>query len=135
MPVEEWPPTQSAVIDIELEKLERLASLDASGEVTRLAQVLDAKERDWLVFVMKTDRGAWEKAAAPLSDMQLVGLIKALAIAEMELPGCLVGEKSPVIYLNRMLKARGKPLSRDDLLWLKQHSNNRFLPNGPIDGI
>lgn len=135
MSVEEWSPATPAVINIELERLEHLASLDKRGEVTQLAQVLNEKDRDWLAFVMKADRKAWEKAAAPLTDSQLVSLIKALAIAEMALPGCLVGEKSPVIHLNRLLKTRGSPLDRENLQWLKQHSTNRYLPNGPIGGL
>ena len=57
--------------------------------------------------------------------------MRTLAVAEMRLPGCSVGEKSPVIALNRLLKARGARLDAAQLHWLRQHSSNRFLPNGP----
>jgi hypothetical protein len=50
----------------------------------------------------------------------------------MQIPGCSVGAKSPVITLHRMLKQRGAKLGHDDLAWIKEHSDYRFIPNGPV---
>jgi hypothetical protein len=96
-----------------------------------LAQHLDSGQQQWLAFAMRASRDRWIEATGNLNDADLIHLIKALTIAEMCIPGCTVAEKSPVIYLNRLLKQRGSRLSRDDLLWIKQHSSNRFIPNGP----
>ena len=133
MPIGEWQPENSAQqTTIDTEKLEALIAISQRGELLELADQLGDDDQQWLAFAMHAVRDTWLQAADALSNDKLVHLMKALAIAEMNIPGCSVAEKSPVIYLNRLLKQRGDSLVREDLLWIKQHSNNRFLPNGPV---
>jgi glycerol-3-phosphate O-acyltransferase len=133
MPIGEWQPENSAQqTTIDTEKLEALIAISQRGELLELADQLGDDDQQWLAFSMHAVRDTWLQAADALSNDKLVHLMKALAIAEMNIPGCSVAEKSPVIYLNRLLKQRGDSLMREDLLWIKQHSNNRFLPNGPV---
>jgi hypothetical protein len=133
MPIGEWQPENSAQqTTIDTEKLEALIAISQRGELLELADQLGDDDQQWLAFAMRAVRDIWLQAADALSNDKLVHLMKALAIAEMNIPGCSVAEKSPVIYLNRLLKQRGESLVREDLLWIKQHSNNRFLPNGPV---
>ena len=42
------------------------------------------------------------------------------------------GDRSPVITLNKLLKAFGHKLDRQSLLWIRANTQNKFLPNGPI---
>ena len=133
MAIGEWQPDNNVQqSSIDSAKLESLIAISERGELLQLADQLGDDEQQWLAFAMHAVRDIWQQATDALSSEQLVHLMKVLAIAEMNIPGCTVGEKSPVIYLNRLLKQRGDSLEREDLLWIKQHSNNRFLPNGPV---
>jgi hypothetical protein len=133
MSIGEWQPDSSSEqTAIDVAKLEALIAFSHQGQLLELANHLGDSEQQWLAGVMHARRDSWLEAASDMSGDDLIHLMKALAIAEMNIAGCTVGEKSPVIYLNRLLKQRGATLGRQDLLWIKQHSNNRFLPNGPI---
>ena len=139
MSIGEWQPDSSSESSdsseqtaIDAAKLEALIAFSHQGQLLELANLLDDSEQQWLARVMHARRDSWLQAASDMSSDELIQLMKALAIAEMNIAGCTVGEKSPVIYLNRLLKQRGAALGRQDLLWIKQHSHNRFLPNGPI---
>lgn len=133
MPIGEWQPENSdQQTTIDAEKLQALIAISQRGQLLQLADELGEDEQQWLAFAMHAVRDIWLESAGELNSDELVHLMKALAIAEMNIAGCSVGEKSPVIYLNRLLKQRGESLEREDLLWIKQHSNNRFLPNGPV---
>lgn len=129
----EWTPDQTAAtLALDSNQLRRLAALSAQDKLEALATLLDRDEQQALSRSMQAGREPWYKAASPLADGELVDLIKTLAMAEMRLPNCACGAKSPVIHINRLLKQRGQALGTADLLWLKQHSTNRFIPNGPI---
>lgn len=133
MSVEKWSPGKdSSSQSLEPEVLKKLANIEQTGKLNQLAEKLTDHENKSLVFAMNADPSEWQEAAAKLNEDQLLSLIKVLVIAEMSLPGCLVGAKSPVIYLNSALKSRGYALSVEDLRWIKQNSTNRFLPNGPL---
>ncbi|MGB5325866.1 MAG: hypothetical protein WBN40_10640, partial [Pseudomonadales bacterium] len=61
-----------------------------------------------------------------------LALMRFFTCAEMQLPGWQAGDKSPVIAINKILKRRGHKLDKAMLGWIRQHSDNRFLPNGPL---
>ena len=128
----EWLPPQTAQPTLNTERLRALANISTQGQLDQLETLLEQDEQSALIQSMQASREQWQSAATPLSDDELIDLIKALAIAEMRFPECNLGAKSVVIHINRLLKQRGSALSKDDLHWLKQHSNNRFLPNAPI---
>ncbi len=133
MPVDEWIPEPSAPPSvIDNAKLQALVDISRRDSLHQLTQELVESEQQWLAFAINADRKSWLEAAGELGNDDLVHLMKALAMAEMQVTGCTAGAKSPVIYLNSLLKQRGSSLSHEDLRWLKQNSNNRFLPNGPI---
>ena len=128
----EWLPKNSAKLNLDTDQLQRLARISAQGKLDTIKTLLTESEQNDLTQSMPASREQWQAAATPLSDDELVDLIKTLAIAEMQLPNCNLGAKSVVIHIHRLLKQRGKALSKENLYWLKQHSTNRFLPNGPV---
>lgn len=133
MAVGEWQPGgERSLQAIEPQKLAALVALSQQEKLQRLAEQLDPAQQKWLGAAMHSGDDAWTQAAGDCDDAELVHLIKALAVAEMQIPGCSVGAKSPVIALNRMLKQRGAKLGQDELAWIKEHSDNRFIPNGPV---
>jgi hypothetical protein len=82
--------------------------------------------------MMKLEASQWHQAIEHLEESALLDLVRFFTIAEQMLPHWHGGDKSPVIWIARLLKKRGTPLSRDMVLWIKGNSDNRFLPNGPI---
>ena len=133
MSIDEWVPDKpEPQFAIDGAKLEKLIAIDQQQKLDQLTDQLAEDEQQWLAFAMKAEGNCWLRAAGAFGNNEIVHLIRTLAIAEMRIPGCTVGASSPIISLNRLLKQRGASLSREDLLWHKQHSTNRFIPNGPI---
>ena len=112
--------------------LEKMAALGESSSVEQLADNLTAEDIEKLLPAVKQDQSWWENQAQELSDSAMIGLIRFFTAAEEQLPSWEALEKSSVIPLNKILKKRGVKLDRDMLLWIRQHSSNRFLPNGAI---
>ena len=82
--------------------------------------------------MMKLAAHDWQDALAALDEHALLQLTRFFTLIEQQLPHWHGGDKSPVIWISRLLKKRGTPLSREMVLWIKANSDNRFLPNGPI---
>ncbi|MCK7598507.1 hypothetical protein M0G74_14595 [Microbulbifer sp. CAU 1566] len=74
----------------------------------------------------------WLEEAAHWEDAQIWSLIRFFTLAEMQLPDWQGGAESPVIPLAKALRQRKAPLARAQLLWLREHSDNRYLPYGPL---
>lgn len=98
----------------------------------RLAEALSTAEQTAMAACMRTAAADWQAAVADLDSEALWHLIRFLTAAEMQLPGWQAGAASPVIALNRLLRQRGTPLTREQLQWIRAHSDNRFLPNGAL---
>ena len=81
--------------------------------------------------MMRLTTHDWQEALAPLDESALLQLVRFFTLIEQQLPHWHGGDKSPVIWISRLLKKRGTPLSRETVLWIKANSDNRFLPNGP----
>ena len=86
------------------------------------------KSAHWLAGLPATQ---WLEEAQQWQPEQVWALIRFFALAEAQLdwPG---GAESPVIPLAKSLRQRKAPLSRDQLLWIREHSDNRYLPYGPL---
>ncbi len=97
---------------------------------------LPAWEKDHLPAdasqMMKLTGEQWENTLKNIDNNNLLALVRFFTVAEHSLPHWHGGEKSPVIWISRYLRRQGAPLSREHVLWIKEHSNNRFLPNGSI---
>lgn len=113
------------------ETIARLIGYSQDQQLDCLEALIPDSERQRLAGLMKLDGAAWMAAAASLSDGQLLHLIRFFAVAE-NLPGWEAGPGSPVIPLARTLRQRGKRLDKSLLQWLREVSDNRFLPYGPL---
>lgn len=74
----------------------------------------------------------WIEESEHWNSSQLWQLIRFFTLAEMNLPGWDAGAESAVIPLAKVLKQRSTPLTKEQLLWIRQNSNNRYLPYGPL---
>jgi hypothetical protein len=112
--------------------LPALAAISENEALDNIAGHLSAEQiieyRSW----MKVDIASWQEAATELNQDQLIHLIRFFTIAEMQLEGWEAGNDSPVIALNKLLKKSGGRLDKETLMWMRENSNNRFIPNGAI---
>lgn len=109
------------------------AILGNQKTVTDNIQQLSEQQVKLLQPFMKQDMTFWLKHSESLDNQQILQLIYFFTIAENNHSLLFAGNQSPVIALNRILKQRQCYLSKEDLLWIKQHSSNRFLPNGSLN--
>jgi hypothetical protein len=58
-------------------------------------------------------------------------LIRFFTLAERDWSGWEAGKSSPVIPLVALLK-RKQQFEPDFRRWIKQHTDNRYLPNGAV---
>ena len=124
--VGQWNP-KSVELDAVHAKL--LTKAAANLQETNLG--LDENELGTLRPVLRRERPVWESFASAQESELLVGWVKALTLLERDVTGFELGDKSPVITLHKILKSRGNlPNGLTD--WIKQHTNNRFLPYGNL---
>lgn len=82
--------------------------------------------------MMKLEASQWQGVLHGLDQATLLALVRFFTVAEHQMSHWHGGDKSPVIWLSRELKRRGHPLDRDQVLWIKSNTDNRFLPHGPL---
>ncbi|CAA0084778.1 Uncharacterised protein [BD1-7 clade bacterium] len=85
-----------------------------------------------LIPLMKQSRTFWQEATESLVVDDVIKLIRFFTLAEEHNSQLEAGNDSPVIGLTRALKSRGESLDKTLLLWIRQHSSNRYLPNGSV---
>lgn len=132
MTIESWSPTSNSsgkTVDTQL--LQRFLNIANNNQLDDLNEVLSDEEKQQS-GIMHADQAAWEKAVKMLDNDQLIALIRFFTLAEEQLSGWHAGSESPVIAINQVLKSRGHKLDRDLLMWIRQNSTNRFIPNGAI---
>ena len=83
-------------------------------------------------FLMKLDLDAWQTVAGSLDDNAIRRLVRFFTLAEEQLPGWEAQDRSPVIWLCKILKQRGQFPDKELTRWIKAHSKNRFLPYGSV---
>ncbi len=121
-------PDTDAVIAPEL--LARFIALSRQEQLDNVAASFDAEQQQLYAGLMTLPHREWQDAVDTIAEADIYHLMRFFTVAEMQLPGWEAGDKSPVIWLNKILKTRGKPLSKDQIQWIKQHTRNRFLPYG-----
>lgn len=135
MSVGAWTPdSQASDVQIEADFLKRAIALAEGGEeqLTSLSAHISEAEVQNMAPIMRAEKDDWVKAASHYSSDELLALIRFFTLAEMQLPGWEAGDKSPVIWLNKIRRQQGEKLDRDTLLWMRENSDNRFIPNGGL---
>jgi hypothetical protein len=132
MTIGSWDPTATETFTISSEILAKFSRLANSDQLTELSEQLSNEEIQQQAPIMRLDFQQWQNAATDIDSHTLIALIRFFTIAEQQFSGWEGQEKSPVIYLNKLLKLRKEPLDKDTLLWIRTNSNNRFLPNGAL---
>ena len=133
MSVSDWTPVSSrAELEIDREWLQKCLAISQQDALEALPTRLSADEIRDKANYMQLSLEQWQSAVTDFSNEDLVALIRFFTRAEMLLPGWEAGKTSPVIALNKVLRLRGERLSRETLIWIRQNSDNRFIPNGGL---
>jgi hypothetical protein len=123
--VDSWQPVNKTT-QISDEQLARLLTLseDQPSECDLTSDL------DWIQPLAQVDGKIWQQVAAQLTPAQLKQLIGLFTLAE-EQGNWSLGDRSAVIPLFKMhRKAQG--VDRELVQWVKAHSENKFLPFGPL---
>lgn len=134
MSIGSWDPSlgsESADLTLDSTLLEQLAGYSRDDQLGQLDAVLSSEDKQQLAGIMQIDHEQWRSAVETLESAAIMHLIRFLAVAE-NLPGWEAGAASPVIPLAKVLRERGERLDKAALLWLREVSENRFLPYGPL---
>lgn len=135
MSVESWNPNapepKGLSVDQTVEMLKRFAKLSKENKLDRLSEHMSKQEKQQS-GIMSLSRDEWLELLKDFENDELIDLIRFLTIAEMQISGWRIGEKSPVITINKLLRQRGQKLDKATLKWMRENSDNRFIPNGPV---
>jgi len=129
--VDSWEPGTPESRTLEPPFLQDCLQRFAGCPPAELGERFPPEEQRRYAGIMRCPWSSWRRVAARFSDAEVRQLIRFLTLAEMHFAGWRTGQSSPVIPLARMLRERGQELEREFLLWLREHSDNRYLPYGP----
>ena len=116
---------------IDRKVLERFLEISQHQQLDQLDEKLSAEDQQIQAGLMTQDKHSWFAVAESFSDEELGQLMRFFTLAE-KLPGWEAGDKSPVIWLGKILKKRGTGIDRELLLWIKANTNNQYLPHGSL---
>lgn len=134
MSIGSWDPSlgsQAQELSLDSSLLARLEAYSRDEQLEQLEAVMSDADKQQLAGLMLIGHDQWRAAVEPLDSTAIGHLIRFLAVAE-NLPGWEAGAASPVIPLAKVLRERGERLDRAQLLWLREVSENRYLPYGPL---
>ena len=117
-----WQPAPQQLGPAHVQALDRAAAAqdDALEEDTTLMRELMAANLD-----------QWQALIDATASPTLAKWLRVVVLAEVRLPGCERGAKSPAILMARTLRTRNA-YPRELTSWIRSVSNNRFLPYGSL---
>ncbi|WP_196157544.1 hypothetical protein [Reinekea sp. G2M2-21] len=83
---------------------------------------------------VKVTKSQWQPAFSELDSEQLKRLCRFFTLAEAHWSDWFGGDKNPVIWICKELKKRGEFPDKTLTAWIKENSDNRFLPYGNVLG-
>ena len=135
MSTQNWTPESQQALSLDSRELELNIFINAGNmqpmNREKLIQIVNSN-KELLLSICQQNIQFWHACCENYQQQQLIGLIKFFTLLEELHEDFNCGDKSPVIAINKLLKQRKTPLSKDILQWIKENSRNRFLPNGRI---
>ncbi len=138
MSVGSWTPedplvNQSTEAELPGEELLHLfIRLSQEEKLESMPSLLDEKIISSNHTVMRLPMALWKTALEPFDIEDINHLIRFFTRAEMLLPNWDAGAESPVVWMAKILRQRKSPLDKQQLIWIKNHSTNKFIPNGAL---
>jgi len=134
MTTEQWEPVNNSADNnvIDPTFLKDLLARLKNHKKDELHGLISPDEEKNHRHLIKQSTQAWNKAMENYDNEDIIAFIRFFTLAEMQLHGWDAGTESAVISLAKILRKRGAPLEKKWLLWIKQNSSNKFLPNGAL---
>lgn len=133
MSINTWSPdSENTDITASALELKEYIDIGASDAIVIAVENLSAKNIHLLTTLIKQDSVFWQTAAKNLSTENIIHLMRFFTLAEEKHSALFAGKEASVIGLNKVLKIRKTPLPKEELLWIKAHTTNRYLPNGSV---
>lgn len=107
--------------------VQALVEIGRSEGFEELTRIRAAYPDEFNTCRFRTD---WVAVAGLLDDESLVALIKSLTVAEGNRLGFIGGSVSPVIWTFRTLSRRSPHGYAPLVDWIRQHTDNQYLPFG-----
>ena len=131
MSVNAWTPATNHKPNlVDLKQFAQIGSDNAS--LKDIASHLSESDIANKTFYMRSEQEAWNDLLPQLNTDELIALIRFFTLAETQLAGWEAGALSPVIWINKYLRSKNQTLDKELLLWIRNNSTNRFIPNGPL---
>ena len=124
-------PTTAENLPIDSALLADFIRYSKQGQLQALESLLSADEVQRYAALMAKEKEEWLTAANAIDSDDLQHLMRFFTLAE-KLPGWQADDHSPVIWLGKVLKQRGVGIPRELALWIKDNSDNKYLPHGPL---
>lgn len=117
-------------LDIDLlKKIITTLNIDDTQSVKNLLSENEIKEHKDIMFLSKE---TWFTALENFNNEELITLIHFFTLAEVQFMHWQAEEKSPVIWIAKLLRKRKHTISKDLLVWIKNNNKNKFLPFGAL---
>lgn len=131
MTIGSWNPEATASTQLNDKVLKTLLRFSQEESLQNLTKSLSPEEQQQYLPIICLPKAEWDQIENTLDNEQLIELIKFFTLAE-KLPGWQAAEKSAVIHLAKIYRQRGDNLPKELLLWIRQNTDNRFLPYGSL---
>jgi len=133
MTIGSWTPEKEKnTLTIESQWLQRCIAISREDQLEALPAPFTSDEQQRYSVFMRVSQEHWQAAAEELSNDDIIALIRFFTRAEKLISGWDAGKESPAIWLNKVLRKRGEKLDREMLLWIRNNTDNRFIPNGGL---
>lgn len=122
-----WTPDETTPQPPNNDTLNQAASLGQNADLfpTQTPKGLGELQR-W----MKQPRSQWQPVLESLETETLIDLVRFFTLAEQRWAGWEAGDKNPAIWICKVLKPRGAFPDAELTRWIKDNTDNRFLPYG-----
>ncbi|POP51474.1 hypothetical protein [Zhongshania marina] len=133
MTIGSWTPEKEKdTLTIDSQWLQRCIAISQEDQLEALPAPFTSDEQQRYSVFMRVSQEHWQAAAEELSNDDIIALIRFFTRAEKLISGWDAGKESPAIWLNKVLRKRGEKLDREMLLWIRNNTDNRFIPNGGL---
>lgn len=133
MTIGSWTPEKEKdTLTIDSQWLQRCIAISREDQLEALPAPFTSNEQQRYSVFMRVSQEHWQAAAEELSNDNIIALIRFFTRAEKLISGWDAGKESPAIWLNKVLRKRGEKLDREMLLWIRNNTDNRFIPNGGL---
>lgn len=133
MTIGSWTPEKEKdTLTIDSQWLQRCIAISREDQLEALPAPFTSDEQQRYSVFMRVSQEHWQTAAEELSNDDIIALIRFFTRAEKLISGWDAGKESPAIWLNKVLRKRGEKLDREMLLWIRNNTDNRFIPNGGL---